>query len=137
MAAVLFIHLSTIHSVLKVRDRHVKLRREQHFGNDVPLAINAMGCFLIPSFSKGSVHVISTAIRTCMFSVAFFFFTVGALCLIPTKCKGFFKESLTPKEGQHLRRPFSYYLLYCHTCRSLGEGNSARRDALLSGQRNR
>ncbi len=37
----------------------------------------------------------------------FFFFTVGALCLIPTKCKGFFKESLTPKEGQHLLRPFS------------------------------
>ncbi len=46
----------------------------------------------------------------------FFFFTVGALRLIPTKCKGFFKESLTPKEGQHLLRPFSYYLLYCHTC---------------------
>ncbi len=46
----------------------------------------------------------------------FFFFTVGALCLIPTKCKGFFKESLTPKEGQHLLRPFSYYVLYCHTC---------------------
>ncbi len=45
----------------------------------------------------------------------FFFFTVGALCLIPTKCKGFFKESLTPKEGQHLLRPFSYRLLYCHT----------------------
>ncbi len=46
----------------------------------------------------------------------FFFFTVGALCLIPTKCKGFFKESLTPKEGQHLLWPFSYHLLYCHTC---------------------
>ncbi len=51
--------------------------------------------------------------QSCIF---FFFFTVGALCLIPTKCKGFFKESLTPKEGQHLLRPFSYYLLYCHTC---------------------
>ncbi len=26
------------------------------------------------------------------FGVFFFFFTVGALCLIPTKCKGFFKD---------------------------------------------
>ncbi len=46
----------------------------------------------------------------------FFFFPVGELCLIPTKRKGFFKESLSPKEGQHLLRPFAYYLLYSHTC---------------------
>ncbi len=32
------------------------------------------------------------------------FFTVGSPCLFPTRSKGFFKESLTSKEVQHLLR---------------------------------